>query len=55
MAAETVDLVSHSSLHTERLDVRLEHVADSKRAVRLEAHGARAREMLGAIANAFGD
>lgn len=42
-----------TSLPEDRLDIRIEHVADSKRAIRLEAHGARAEEMLGAIAGAY--
>lgn len=42
-----------TSLPRERLDVRLEHVADSKRAVRLEAHGARAQALLGEVADAL--
>jgi len=41
------------SLPEERLDVRIEHVAESKRAIRLEAHGPRAEDMLGAIASAY--
>jgi tRNA threonylcarbamoyladenosine biosynthesis protein TsaE len=44
-----------ASLPGERLDVQLRHVADTKRAIRLEARGARAEAMLGAIAGAFGD
>ena len=46
---------ARGALPEERLDVRLEHVAEAKRAIRLEAHGARAKEMLGVVANAFGD
>lgn len=42
------------ALPDERLDVRLAHVAESKRAVTLEAHGARAEEMLTEIADALG-
>ncbi|HKW78777.1 MAG TPA: tRNA (adenosine(37)-N6)-threonylcarbamoyltransferase complex ATPase subunit type 1 TsaE [Candidatus Limnocylindria bacterium] len=52
VAIEWPDRAS-GSLPDERLDVRLEHVADSKRAIRLEAHGARAETMLGAIAGAY--
>jgi tRNA threonylcarbamoyladenosine biosynthesis protein TsaE len=40
------------SLPAERLDVRLEHVADTKRRVTLEAHGKRAEELLGAVRDA---
>lgn len=42
-------------LPDDRLDLRLEHVADSKRRVRLEPHGARAEELLRAVADAVGD
>lgn len=42
-------------LPEERLDVRFEHVADSKRRVRLEAHGARAEELLEMVTGALGD
>ena len=41
------------SLPDARLDVRIEHVAESKRAIRLEAHGSRAEYLLGAIAGAY--
>ena len=44
-----------AALPAERLDVRLAHVSDSKRSVRLEARGPRAREMLRAVADASGD
>ena len=43
------------SLPRERLDVRLEHVAQTKRRVRLESHGGRAAELVSAVAGAFGD
>lgn len=41
-------------LPAERLDVELEHVAESKRRIRLVPHGRRAREIVGAIASAVG-
>src|SRR5438105_5351500 len=41
------------SLPEERLDIRIEHVADSKRAIRLEPHGAHAAEMVGELAGAY--
>ncbi len=41
------------ALPAERLDVRLTHVAESKRGIALEAHGARAAELLGIVADAF--
>lgn len=37
-----------------RLDIHLAHVADTKRAIRLEPHGRRAEELAGAIADALG-
>ena len=42
------------ALPAERLDVRLEHVAETKRRVTLEAHGKRAEELLGAVSDAVG-
>lgn len=42
------------ALPEQRLDVHLAHVADTKRAIRLEPHGRRAEELAGAIADAFG-
>ncbi len=44
-----------AALPEERLDVRLEHVAESKRGVRLEAHGTRAEELLSVVTDALGD
>ena len=41
------------ALPRERLDVRLEHLADTKRAIRLEAHGTRAQTLLEMIAGAY--
>ncbi len=41
-------------LPPERLDIELEHVADTKRRIRLVPHGRRASEILGAIADALG-
>ena len=43
------------SLPRERLDVRLEHVAQTKRRVRLEPHGRRAEELTAVVAGALGD
>lgn len=42
-------------LPDERLDVRFEHVSDSKRRVRLEPHGTRAAELLKVVGDAVGD
>ena len=43
-----------ASLPSDRLDVRLEHVAGSKRAIRLEPRGKRAERLLGVVADALG-
>ncbi|OLC54673.1 MAG: tRNA (adenosine(37)-N6)-threonylcarbamoyltransferase complex ATPase subunit type 1 TsaE [Chloroflexi bacterium 13_1_40CM_4_68_4] len=45
---------ANDALPEQRLDVRLEHVAESKRAIRLEARGRRAEELLGAVGDALG-
>jgi tRNA threonylcarbamoyladenosine biosynthesis protein TsaE len=42
-----------SELPEERLDVRLDQVAENKRRIVLEARGARAREILDGVAGAF--
>lgn len=44
-----------AALPRERLDITLEHVAQTKRRVRLEPHGRRAEELAAAVAGAFGD
>ena len=53
VAVEWPDRVG-GALPEDRLDVRIEHVAESKRRVTLEAHGKRAEEMLGAVSDALG-
>lgn len=42
------------ALPLERLDIRIDHVADTKRRILLEARGARARELLEGVGDAFG-
>lgn len=42
------------ALPAERLDIHLAHVAETKRAIRLEAHGKRAEETLRTVADALG-
>jgi tRNA threonylcarbamoyladenosine biosynthesis protein TsaE len=43
-----------AALPPDRLDIRLDEIADTKRRIVLEAHGPRARELLDGVADAFG-
>ncbi len=53
VAIEWPDRAS-AALPEHRLDVRLQHVAESKRAIRLEAQGTRARQLLEVVSDALG-